>query len=113
MEFFDDFFKWVQELCKERLNLVVVGDYNIVYNELDIYDLVCNKKIFGFLFEEWAWMDKWLESGFVDVFCYLNFGKEEYSWWIYCVNVCVNNKGWWLDYYFVSNVFVFRFEVCY
>lgn len=57
MEFFDDFFKWVQELCKEWLNLVIVGDYNIVYCEMDIYDLVWNKKIFGFLFEEWAWMD--------------------------------------------------------
>ncbi|KGE88255.1 exodeoxyribonuclease III [Phaeodactylibacter xiamenensis] len=113
MEFLDDFFKWVQELRKERPNLVIVGDYNIAHNESDIHDPVRNKKTSGFLPEERAWMDKWLESGFVDAFRHLNPGKEEYSWWTYRANARANNKGWRLDYHSVSNAFASRLEACY
>lgn len=113
MEFLDDFYKWIEELRKERPNLIIVGDYNIAHNEIDIHDPVRNKKTSGFLPEERAWMDKWLESGFVDAFRYLNPDKEEYSWWTYRANARANNKGWRLDYHSVSEAFAHRLEDCY
>lgn len=102
MEFLDDFFNWIEELKQERPNLIVVGDYNIAHQEIDIHDPVRNKKNSGFLPEERAWMTKWFGSGFIDSFRYLNQDKVEYSWWTYRANARANNKGWRIDYQSVS-----------
>lgn len=103
MEFLDDFFRWIQELRKERPRLIVVGDYNIAHTEMDIHDPVRNKKNSGFLPEERAWLDKWFDSGFTDAFRYLNPDMEQYSWWTYRANARNNNKGWRIDYQSVTN----------
>lgn len=87
MEFLVDFQCWIDELCKECFNFIIVGDYNIVNYLIDIYDFVCNKKFLGFFFEECEWLSEWFFNGFIDVFCYLYFEEVEYSWWSYCVNV--------------------------
>lgn len=103
MEFLDDFFSWVGELKKERPQLLVVGDYNIAHQEIDIHDPVRNKKTSGFLPEERAWMSKWFDSGFVDTFRHLHPEKVEYSWWSYRANARSNNKGWRIDYQSVTD----------
>jgi len=113
MEFLDDFFKWIQALRKERPNLVIVGDYNIAHQEIDIHDPVRNKKSSGFLPEERSWMDGWFESGFVDAFRHLNPEQEEYSWWTYRANARANNKGWRLDYQSVSTPLAPKLKNCY
>lgn len=103
MEFLDDFFNWVQELRKERPKLIVVGDYNIAHNEIDIHDPKGNKKSSGFLPEERAWMTKWFSNDFTDSFRYLNPEKVEYSWWSFRANARANNKGWRIDYQSVTD----------
>ncbi len=102
MAFLDDFLEWVHQLREERPNLVILGDYNIAHNEIDIHDPVRNKKNSGFLPEERAWMDQWFESGFTDAFRHLNPEEVSYSWWTYRTNARANNKGWRLDYQSVS-----------
>ncbi len=103
MEFLDDFFNWIEELKKERPNMIVVGDYNIAHTEIDIHDPVRNKKNSGFLPEEREWLTKWFDNGFTDSFRYLNPEKVEYSWWTYRANARANNKGWRIDYQSVTN----------
>lgn len=61
------------ELCKLCFNLIFCGDYNICYELIDIYDLVCNVINSGFLFEEWEWMICFLLVGFIDFFCMFYF----------------------------------------
>lgn len=102
MDFLDDLFAWVQALKKTRKNIIVLGDYNIAHEEIDIHNPVSNKKNSGFLPEERAWMTKWFQSGFVDSFRYLNPDKVQYSWWTYRANARANNKGWRIDYQSVS-----------
>jgi len=103
MEFLDEFYDWVHELMQERPKLIVVGDYNIAHNEIDIHDPVRNKTNSGFLPEERAWLTKWFDNGFTDAFRHLNPEKVEYSWWTYRANARANNKGWRLDYQSVSD----------
>ncbi|MDX1940921.1 MAG: exodeoxyribonuclease III [Saprospiraceae bacterium] len=103
MEFLDDFYNWVEELRKERPKLIIVGDYNIAHNEIDIHNPKGNQKTSGFLPEERAWMTKWFGNGFVDSFRYLNPDKIEYSWWSVRFNSRASNKGWRIDYQSVSN----------
>ncbi len=103
MEFLDDFFGWVQELKKQRPNLIVVGDYNIAHTEKDIHNPKGNQKTSGFLPEERAWLSKWFDSGFKDAFRYKHSEKIEYSWWSARFNSRAQNKGWRIDYQSVSD----------
>ena len=102
-EFLDDFFKWINELKKERPNLIIVGDYNIAHTEMDIHNPKSNKNSSGFLPEEREWMTKWFESGFTDAFRFANPELIQYSWWSYRANARANNKGWRIDYQSVSD----------
>jgi exodeoxyribonuclease-3 len=103
MEFLDDFFQWIQQLKKKHPRLIVVGDYNIAHNEIDIHDPKGNKKTSGFLPEERAWMTKWFESGFTDAFRYKHSDLIEYSWWSFRAGARGNNKGWRIDYQSVTD----------
>ena len=67
-DFLDTFYDWVQELKKERPNLIIQGDYNIAHTEMDIHNPKTNKKSSGFLPEERAWMDKWFANNMLDSF---------------------------------------------
>ena len=101
-EFLDDFFFWINDLKKERPNLIIGGDYNIAHTEMDIHNPKSNKNSSGFLPEERAWMTKWFESGFIDAFRHKNPELVQYSWWSYRANARANNKGWRIDYQSVS-----------
>jgi len=103
MVFLDKFYAYALELKKERPNLIIVGDYNIAHQEIDIHDPKGNKKSSGFLPEERAWMSKWLESGFTDAFRYKNPELTEYSWWTFRAGARGKNKGWRIDYQSVSD----------
>lgn len=102
-EYMDLFRSYIDELKKEKSNLVICGDYNICHEAIDIHDPVRNKNVSGFLPEERAWMGAFLKSGFTDAFRALNTEPHQYSWWSYRANSRANNKGWRLDYTLVSD----------
>ncbi len=103
MVFLDDFYAWIQILKKERPNLIIVGDYNIAHNDIDIHNPKGNKNSSGFLPEERAWMTHWVENGqFVDTFRSKNPELQKYSWWSFRFNARASNKGWRIDYQTVT-----------
>ena len=57
----------------------------------------------GFTIEERNKMTDLLDSGFVDSFRYMNPDKIKYSWWSYRFNARLNNVGWRIDYFLVSD----------
>lgn len=103
-EFLDAFYDWIQELKKERPNLIIQGDYNIAHTEMDIHDPKGNKNSSGFLLQERAWMTKWLsEGGFVDSFRHINPTTQKYSWWsMRSKTAREQNRGWRIDYQAVT-----------
>lgn len=101
-KFMDEFQDYINELKKEYPNLIICGDYNICHEAIDIHDPVRNKKVSGFLPEERAWLDGFINSGFIDSFRLLNSEPHHYSWWSYRANARNNNKGWRIDYALVS-----------
>lgn len=103
MQFLADFEQWVAELRQERPKLIIVGDYNIAHEEIDIHDPKGNKKSSGFLPEERAWVTQWLGSGFTDAFRYKNPEEVSYSWWTVRTNAREKNKGWRIDYQCVTD----------
>ena len=109
-EYMDLFRAYIDDLKKEKPNLVICGDYNICHEAIDIHDPVRNKNVSGFLPEERAWMGAFLKSGFTDAFRALNTEPHQYSWWSYRANSRANNKGWRLDYTLVSDPLKHKIE---
>ena len=98
MEFLREFYDWVQELRKTRPNLIIVGDYNIAHQEIDIHNPKQNANTSGFLPVEREWLGNFIDSGFIDSFRHLNKEPHNYSWWSYRANARNNNKGSRIDY---------------
>ncbi|MCB0691949.1 MAG: exodeoxyribonuclease III [Saprospiraceae bacterium] len=105
MQFLADFAPWIETLKKERPNLIIVGDYNIVHKEIDIHNPERKDNPSGYRPEERAWMDDWFgKMGFTDAFRWLHSEQQDvYSWWSYRAGSRQKNKGWRIDYISVSD----------
>ena len=101
-KYMDDFAGYINNLKQEHPNLVICGDYNICHQAIDIHDPVRNTKVSGFLPEERAWLDAFINNGFVDSFRHFNKDPHHYSWWSYRAGARGNNKGWRIDYALVT-----------
>ena len=103
-QWLDAFENYLQNLRKTTPALIVVGDYNIAHNEIDIHDPKGNKNSSGFLPEERAWMTQFLAKGWVDTFRVIHAEPHRYSWWSQRFpSVRLNNKGWRIDYIAVTD----------
>ena len=97
------FLRHVNDLRKQLPNLVLVGDYNICREAIDIHDPVGNKNSSGFLPEERDWFARFLGHGYVDTFRHANGDvPHQYTWWSFRANSRANNKGWRIDYVIVN-----------
>ncbi len=98
-----EFHAYLEDLKKTKDKIILVGDYNIAHNEIDIHDPKGNKKSSGFLPEEREWMTNFLESGWIDTFREFHKEPHRYSWWSQRFpTVRQNNKGWRIDYITVT-----------
>jgi len=102
LKYMADFQEYINTLKQKYPNLVILGDYNICHEAIDIHDPVRNKNVSGFLPVEREWIGNFMQSGFIDSFRHFNKEPDNYSWWSYRANARANNKGWRLDYGMVS-----------
>jgi exodeoxyribonuclease-3 len=105
MEFYDSFLEYVDNLRREGRNVLVCGDVNTAHKEIDLARPRENEKISGFLPEERAWMDTFLEHGYVDTFRQFNHDPDNYSWWDQMTRARERNVGWRIDYFFADSDF--------
>ena len=111
MQFCYDFLSYVKELKKSIPHLIVSGDFNICHQAIDIHDPVRLANVSGFLPMEREWLSQFIEEGnFIDSFRHFNNQPHQYSWWSYRANARANNKGWRLDYNFVSQSMEHRLQ---
>ena len=100
------FYGALQEHIRETDKIkpvIITGDFNTAHTEIDLARPKANEKTSGFMPEERVWVDRYLDSGFVDTFRKEHPGaKGYYSWWSYRANARVNNVGWRIDYFLVS-----------
>lgn len=90
------------ELAQNK-KIVLVGDYNVAHQPVDVYDPVRLSKVSGFLPEERQWFGAFLELGFIDTFRHYHpDSKDRYSWWSYRELARTANRGWRIDYICVS-----------
>ncbi|MBQ4913129.1 exodeoxyribonuclease III [Maribacter sp. MMG018] len=102
LTYMSDFQKYTDELRKTNPNLIVLGDYNVCHQAIDIHNPVGLKNVSGFLPVEREWIGNFIKSGFIDSFRHFNKEPDNYTWWSYRANARNNNKGWRLDYGMVA-----------
>jgi len=101
-QWLDEFLGHLQELRKERPNLIICGDYNIAYLDMDVHNPKTNKNS-GFLPQERAWMVEFFKMGYVDTFRHFVKDPHHYSWWSAFGDARGSNKGWRIDYINVTD----------
>lgn len=100
------FYRRFLEVVGERIaageRVIIAGDVNTAYAEIDLARPRENVKISGFMPEERAGMAEFFAAGLIDTFRYLRPTEVKYSWWHTITNARARNIGWRLDYIFVS-----------
>ncbi|MGV8812851.1 MAG: exodeoxyribonuclease III [Gelidibacter sp.] len=101
-DYMDMFHYYIDELKKDIPNLIILGDYNICHEEIDIHNPKGLSNVSGFLPVERHWIGNFMNNGFIDSFRHFNKEPDHYTWWSYRANSRERNKGWRLDYALVS-----------
>lgn len=112
IKFNDKLLAYLQK-WEEKKPLVIVGDYNVAHQPLDLARPKENEGKAGYTKEERNWMDKFLGQGFKDTFRELNPKKIQYSWWSFRSAARARNVGWRIDYVCVSEKLLKKVERAY
>ena len=105
LEFYDECLKYMNSL-REKHNgkLIVCGDFNTAHNEIDLHDPKNNQNTSGFMPIERAWLNELVKQDYLDTFRILYPEKPDvYTWWDMRTGARSRNKGWRLDYFFISS----------
>lgn len=87
---------------QKKKPVIYCGDMNVAHTEDDLARPKENVGKKGFTDNERSGFDKWLATGFIDVFRLFTKGNGHYTWWTHWANARARNVGWRIDYYLVS-----------
>ena len=97
------FRNYLSDLDQEK-PVIVCGDLNVAFQEIDLKNPSSNRGNAGFSDEERESFGKLLDCGFTDSFRHLYPDTTgAYTWWSYMFRAREKNAGWRIDYFLVSN----------
>lgn len=109
-----DFYAHLLEVCDDLhakgQQIILTGDFNTAHREIDLKNPKANENNTGFLPEERAWIDRYLDKGFVDSYRALYPDRVQYTWWTFIANARSRGIGWRIDYFLVSKTLHERVE---
>jgi exodeoxyribonuclease-3 len=108
LDFYDEFLSYADTLKAKKHNIVVCGDFNTAHKEIDLARPKDNEHISGFLPVERAWLDTFVDHGYVDTLRVFHKEPNHYSWWDLKTGARARNVGWRIDYFFVNKEFLPR-----
>lgn len=94
--------KLLTKLRRNNKKLILIGDFNIAHQEIDLERSKQNTNNIMFTPEERNQISNILNLGYVDTFRIFNKKGGNYSWWPYMRNARQRNLGWRIDYCFIS-----------
>ncbi|WP_291377630.1 exodeoxyribonuclease III [Demequina sp.] len=102
-EFLDLMTARMAALAASHDRVVVMGDINTAHTEHDIKNWKGNLKSAGFLPEERAYLNRWIDAGWVDVHRTL-VGEQDgpYTWWSMRGKAFDTDTGWRIDYHYAT-----------
>lgn len=102
LNFYKDFFDYCINLKNHDFSIIICGDFNTAYSDLDLKP----GKIYsnaGFTEIERKYFEIFLKNGFVDSFRYINGNvSNAYTLFPYRSKAREKNEGWRIDYILIS-----------
>ncbi len=110
LDFYELFHQHVLDQVRQDRQVVVCGDFNTAHKAIDLARPEPNRKVSGFLPVECAFLDRFVDSGFIDTFREFNQDPEQYTWWDMKSRARDRNVGWRLDYFFINSAMKNRLD---
>lgn len=102
LRFYRAFLRTIQSYIDRHIPVIITGDVNTAYQEIDLARPKDNVKHSGFLPEERAGLQEFFDKGLIDTFRYLHPDTIAYSWWDMKTKARERGVGWRIDYFFVT-----------
>ena len=99
----DLFNKNIKKALKNNSNIIISGDFNVIPEEIDVYDSKRYENDALFKLEIRKKYRELINLGFVDVYRHYNRNKQEYTFWDYFAGSWQKNYGMRIDHFIVSN----------
>lgn len=102
LNFYRRFLEVYNRYVNAGRRVVVTGDVNTAFAEIDLARPKENAKTSGFLLEERSALGEFFTAGLIDTFRHLRPTEVKYSWWDQRTGARARGLGWRIDYFFVS-----------
>lgn len=96
-----------------KKQIIISGDFNIAYSNLDVERYKNNFNNTMFTIEERKQLQELFDIGFIDTYRKFNANKREYTWWPYAFEARSRDIGWRIDYILISNNIADRLKKVY
>ena len=99
----NSFINQIKKEVKNNANLIISGDFNIIPDEIDVYDSKRYENDALYKLEIRKKYRELINLGFIDVYRHFNKMKQEYTFWDYFAGSWMKNHGLRIDHFLVSN----------
>jgi len=96
----------VKKKIQKNSNILIAGDFNIIPEEIDVYDFKRYKNDALGRLEIRKKYRELINLGFKDVYRFKNKTKQEYTFWDYFAGSWQKNYGMRIDHFLISNSLV-------
>ena len=102
-DWYDSFIKKIKIELVENQNIIIGGDFNVIPDEIDVYDYKKYSNDALFKLEIRKKFRELINLGFHDIFRFFNKDKTEYTFWDYMAGSWQKNHGMRIDHFLVSS----------
>ena len=107
---YNSFINKVEKKLQENKNLIIAGDFNIIPEEIDVYDHTKYVNDALFKLEMRKKFRELINLGFKDAYRFINKEKQEYTFWDYMAGSWQKNHGMRIDHFLISNNIINKIE---
>ena len=100
---YNSFNQRIEKTLIENENIIIGGDFNVIPEEIDVYNYKKYENDALFKFEIRKKFRALINLGFQDIYRYFNKNKQEYTFWDYMAGAWQKNHGMRIDHFLVSN----------
>jgi len=93
----------IKKIIQKNSNILIAGDFNIIPDELDVYDFKRYENDALGRLEIRKKFRELINLGFKDVYRFKNKTKQEYTFWDYFAGSWQKNYGMRIDHFLLSN----------
>ncbi len=86
----------------QKDKIILCGDFNVTFNDRDVYDPVLLNNSIGTLPEERAKLHALIQWGFLDAFRLIHPDKQQFTWWDYQGAKIWKNQGLRIDHILIT-----------